>query len=238
MSGPNASLAGDGADRRPLTSRNTRWAGALARRLARGPLTPNGISMLSVVFATLAGAAFWASGRTEGGAQAALLVAAALGCQLRLLCNLLDGMVAVEGGRGTPDGPFWNEAPDRVADVVILVGAGLGAHEPALGWAVATLAVGTAYMRELGRANGTGSDFGGPMAKPHRMALMTGGALVAAVVSLLPVGAPVGALGILEIALWIVAAGALLTVVLRSRRLSAALNERQQGRRVDAADRA
>jgi phosphatidylglycerophosphate synthase len=63
---------------------------------------------------------------------------------MRLLCNLFDGMVAIEGGRKEADGPFWNEAPDRASDILILAGAGLGAGAVGLGWAAAALAVATA----------------------------------------------------------------------------------------------
>ena len=119
--------------RRPLATRSAGWAKALARGLARTRVTPNAISMASVLFAGLACVAFWAS---RGVADGWLVVAAAA-IQLRLLCNLLDGMVAVEGGKASADGAFWNEFPDRVADILILVGAGLGAAEPTLGWAAA-----------------------------------------------------------------------------------------------------
>jgi phosphatidylglycerophosphate synthase len=97
---------------------------------------------------------------------------------LRLLCNLFDGMVAVEGGKGAADGPFWNEFPDRIADILILVGAGVSIGLPGLGWAAASFAVLTAYVRELGRATGQPSDFSGPMAKQHRMATITAAALL------------------------------------------------------------
>jgi phosphatidylglycerophosphate synthase len=107
-----------------------------------------------------------------------MLIIAAVGCQMRLICNLLDGMVAIEGGKKAADGPFWNEAPDRVADMLILVGLGLAAGAVGHGWAAASLAVLTAYLRELGRAEGMAADFGGPLAKPQRMALVTGGAVL------------------------------------------------------------
>ena len=149
--------------------------------------------------------------------RALCLILGAAGCQLRLLCNLFDGMVAIEGGRKEPDGPFWNEAPDRASDILILVGAGLGAGAAGLGWAAAALAVATAYVRELGRAEGLGSDYGGPMAKQHRMAVMTG----AAVLAILLPGEPV-----LAWALWVLIAGALITVALRSRRLIGRLRSR------------
>ena len=180
-------------------------------------MTPNAISQAAVVFAALGGLGFWLSGATEGWVRALCLLLGAAGCQLRLLCNLFDGMVAIEGGRKEADGPFWNEAPDRASDILILAGAGLGAGAAGLGWAAAALAVATAYVRELGRAEGMGSDYGGPMAKQHRMAVMTGAAVVAIVLPGLPV---------LMWALGIVVAGALLTVALRSRRLIAALKAR------------
>ncbi|WP_104667197.1 CDP-alcohol phosphatidyltransferase family protein [Ensifer adhaerens] len=211
-------------DRRPLASRNTRWAQAIARRLASMNVTPNRISQASMLAAALAGLSFWLAGETEDGSRAALYIAAALFCQLRLLCNLFDGMVAVEGGKGEADGPFWNEFPDRVADILIFIGAGCGLGVPALGFAAATFAVLTAYVRELGRANGGPSDFSGPMAKQHRMATMT----LAAVLSAFE-GLWLGDGEILWIALLLVSAGAALTALLRARRQIAWLRHRNTG---------
>ena len=51
----------------------------------------------------------------------------------------------------------------------------------ALGWAAACLAMLTAYVRALGAGLGLHACFHGPMAKPHRMALLTGACLLAAV---------------------------------------------------------
>jgi phosphatidylglycerophosphate synthase len=209
-------------DRRPLASRDTRWARAVAKRMAAASITPNAISQASIVMATLAGAAFWLAGQESGVARSLLLVAAAAFCQLRLLCNLIDGMVAVEGGKGAPDGPFWNEFPDRIADMLILIGVGYGIAAPGLGWAAAALSVLTAYVRELGRGNGLPSDFCGPMAKPHRMALITGAALVSALEFLWG-----GSDEVLVLALWIVAIGAGLTALRRAYRQVRLLRERR-----------
>ncbi|WP_065376138.1 CDP-alcohol phosphatidyltransferase family protein [Ensifer adhaerens] len=200
-------------DRRPLASRNTRWAQAIARRLASMNVTPNRISQASMLAAAFAGLAFWLTGETQDGVRVTLFIAAALFCQLRLLCNLFDGMVAVEGGKGEADGPFWNEFPDRIADIFIFVGAGFAIGAPALGFAAAALAVLTAYIRELGRANGAPSDFSGPMAKQHRMATMT----LAAVLSALE-GLWLGDGEILWVALLLISIGAALTALFRVRR--------------------
>lgn len=198
-------------DRRPLASRNTRWAQSAARWLAARSVTPNRISQASIACGLAAGAAFWLSGSGVGWERGALLLAAALFCQLRLLCNLLDGMVAVEGGKGEADGPFWNEVPDRITDVAIMAGIGYGVAMPGLGWAAACLSVLTAYIRELSRANGAPSDFCGPMAKPHRMALVTAAAVLSAGEFLWN-----GRGEVLTAALWIVAAGAGLTALRRA----------------------
>ncbi|MBZ9808455.1 MULTISPECIES: CDP-alcohol phosphatidyltransferase family protein [unclassified Mesorhizobium] len=167
-------------DRRPLASRDTRWAQATARRLAALSVPPNRISQASILAGALAGAAFWLGGQSGGTSRLLLLLGAALFCQLRLLCNLFDGMVAVEGGKASADGPFWNEFPDRIADIAIMAGIGYGIGMPGLGWAAACFSVLTAYVRELGRANEAPSDFTGPMAKPHRMAAATVAALLSA----------------------------------------------------------
>jgi phosphatidylglycerophosphate synthase len=166
--------------------------------------------------AALAGLAFWLTGETQDGLRVALFIAAALFCQLRLLCNLFDGMVAVEGGKGEADGPFWNEFPDRIADLLIFVGAGFAIGVPALGFAAASFAVLTAYVRELGRANGAPNDFSGPMAKQHRMATMTLAALLSSLEGLW-----LGDGEILWIALLLISIGAALTALLRTRRQTA-----------------
>ncbi|MEK1868197.1 MAG: CDP-alcohol phosphatidyltransferase family protein [Ensifer adhaerens] len=207
-------------DRRPLASRNTRWAQAIARRLASMNVTPNRISQASMLAAAFAGLAFWLTGETQDGVRVTLFIAAALFCQLRLLCNLFDGMVAVEGGKGEADGPFWNEFPDRIADIFIFVGAGFAIGVPALGFAAATFGVLTAYVRELGRANGAPGDFSGPMAKQHRMATMT----LAAVVSAFE-GLWLGDGELLWIALLAISTGAALTALLRARRQIAWLRQ-------------
>jgi phosphatidylglycerophosphate synthase len=208
-------------DRRPIATRNAGWAQAAARRLAASRVTPNQISIASMGAAALAGAAFWWAGYSMGIAHAALLLLAAAFCQARLICNLLDGMVAMEGGKREPSGPFWNEFPDRIADILILAGAGLGLANPALGFAAATMAVFTAYVRELGRATGAPSDFSGPMAKPHRMAVMTGAAALATIEPLLPLTPGT----ILTAALWTITIGGGLTVLRRAVRLVAWLKQ-------------
>lgn len=180
----------DHGPRRELKSRNTGWARLLARAACASGLSPNAISVLSIFFAAGSMTCFlYVPDQTSPAASALLWFGAAAGIQFRLLCNLMDGMVAVEGGRASATGPVYNEVPDRVADVLILVGAGYSTRvEPGvlkffevlpLGWSCAVLAMATAYVRLLqGTLTGQQS-FMGPMAKQHRMAVLTLGSLVA-----------------------------------------------------------
>ena len=154
--------------------------------------------------------------------RALFLVAAAAFCQARLLCNLFDGMVAIEAGKSAADGGFWNEFPDRVSDLLIFAGMGYGIGQPALGWAAVAMAILTAYVRELGRGCGLSADFSGPMAKQHRMAVAT----IAALASILePLWS--GRNELLLAALWLVALGSAVTVIRRSQRIVRALRGRR-----------
>ena len=209
----------DLTNRRPLSSRDTKWAARITRELAARGATPNGISQASMVAALIAGLAFWALAATSGGViTALLLIIAALGCQMRLLCNLFDGMVAVEAGRAAPDGPLWNEFPDRVSDILIFTGVGLGVGLPWLGLAAAAMAVLTAYTRELGTSIGLAPDFCGPMAKQHRMAAITLAAFLALFeTAIVPMGTA------LTTALWLIMLGAAATSLRRAWRIRAAL---------------
>jgi len=88
----------------------------------------------------------------------------------------MDGMLAVEGGLKSPTGELFNELPDRIDDVLILVPLGYAGGSDwsiALGWVAACGAVGTAYLRAFGASLTGHNDFRGPMAKPHRMAAVT-----------------------------------------------------------------
>lgn len=64
---------------------------------------------------------------------------------------------------------------------LILVAAGYAAGIAWLGWLAALLAVTTAYVRLLGGSLAVPQDFGGVMAKQHRMAVLTGALVLQAV---------------------------------------------------------
>jgi hypothetical protein len=78
------------------------------------------ISASSVAFAA-AGAALLALRPDAVG-----LIGCALAVQARLVCNLLDGMVAIEGGKKSAVGSLYSEFPDRIADSLLIVALGYG----------------------------------------------------------------------------------------------------------------
>lgn len=208
-----------GAERRPLRSRDLSVMRNAAALLARAGITPNQISVMSIVFATVP-LYFFARG------QGYELWLAALGIQLRLLCNLLDGMVAVEHKKGSPVGELFNEVPDRVADTLIILGLGMrvGGNLP-LAYAAALVAMFTAYVRTTGVAAGAKAHFTGPMAKPHRMALLTAFALAG---PFLPGDGAYSFVRMSEGALWIIVVGGMFTVVRRLLRIAEDLRAKKQ----------
>lgn len=160
-------------NRRPIKARSVGLFQRLASTLAKTNVTPNQISVFSVVFSLIVPFSMWIFPVGSWGAS----LVALLGIQLRLICNLIDGMVAIEGGKKSPVGEIYNEFPDRIADTIIFFGVLLPFYEMpgamALAWATSFFAMFTAYTRVLGASARTKHYFLGPMAKQHRMAILS-----------------------------------------------------------------
>ncbi len=212
------------SDRRPIAARKLGIVQSMASILARVGVTPNSISVSSMFFAAIACAALIATPHVTDTTARLLWLVAAAGIQARLMANLLDGLVAVEGGKRTPVGELYNEVPDRVSDSLVLIGAGYAlTGQVEAGYLAALMAIMTAYVRAVGKGAGVGSDFGGPMAKQQRMAIITIGCVYLAC-------APQSwrheviinsrSFGILGIALVVITFGAALTSVLRLLRIA------------------
>lgn len=181
----------DSSVRRPLKSRGTAWAAFFSKWMLAIGLKPNFVSLFSMVFAALAGISMWQSARPDNGGW--LWLVAAFCVQGRLFCNLMDGLLAVEGGLKSATGELFNEIPDRIGDALILVPFGYAGGTDwtiALGWSAAAGAVLTAYIRALGASLTGKHDFRGPMAKPHRMAALTIGCIGLSMMDLLDRGFP------------------------------------------------
>ena len=117
----------------------------------------------------------------------------------------------------TPTGALFNELPERISDVVVLIAAGYSVTPSwgrEAGWSAAVLALLTAYVRVLGGALGRKQDFSGPMAKPQRGIVLIAACLLAAVEMALH-----GSEAVLAVSLILIAAGSAVTVYRRARRL-------------------
>ena len=196
-------------NRRPIKTRSAGWAKRITDRLVKRDISPNQISVASIAFA-LAGALAL---NIDNGLIGSLLCA--VGIQLRLLCNLFDGMVAIEGGKQSDIGSLYNEFPDRIADSLLIIGLGYAIGHVDLGWFAALAAALTAYVRVFGGSLGLKQTFMGPMAKQHRMAVMTTGLLLNAVETTV-----YGTHYVLLIALLIIAVGSAATCVTRTLAIS------------------
>jgi len=218
------------ADRRPIASRQTRSAQRVADWLIAHEVAPNAISLASIAFAALGLLCLLGTAPVGGWLARVLFLITALAAQARLLANLFDGMVAVGSGQASPLGEIYNDVPDRVADVLLLVGAGFGlGGSPLLGCSAALLALFVAYLRVLGNSLGVRDLFIGPMAKPQRMATLTAAcAYLALAPAAWPFALAAEGFGALSLALALILVGSIVTSVRRLQRIAADLRTRRR----------
>ncbi|WP_369977262.1 CDP-alcohol phosphatidyltransferase family protein [Xanthomonas bundabergensis] len=203
-----------------MTERGAQWRARLTTALRARGATPNGLSWTATGFAALAAPMFYWAWREPPRDAAALLLLAALALQARLLCNRLDGLMARQAQMIGRAGEVYNDAPDRLSDVLVCLGVGYGLQHvlswgAELGWAAALLCVGTAYVRMLGLACGVSEPVQGPMARVQRMHWLSLAALLAAAALLLQRSAIAQTIVVLALALLV--AGAVLTLAIRLR---------------------
>ncbi|MEK6239069.1 MAG: CDP-alcohol phosphatidyltransferase family protein [Planctomycetales bacterium] len=214
----------DQSDRRPLNTRQLKFSQTLTNALAKTGATPNMISVVGMLFGVVGG--FVLAATRDATYPAAWFLAGAACIQFRLLCNMLDGMVAEVQNSGSPVGAIYNEVPDRVSDAATLIGGGYAAGgDVVLGFVAACLALFVAYIRAQGKAAGAPQAFHGPMAKPQRMFAVTVACLYAAIapLSIQPAFGPFPNCSTTAVALSIIIAGELITVVRRLRFIAASL---------------
>ncbi len=206
--------------RRPISSRKWPIFQTVSRKLATSGVSPNVISVTGLVMAVLAGVCLAVTGCVESPLTDRFLwLSAGLLVQLRLLANLLDGMVAVESGKTSPLGQLYNEVTDRFADLAVLIGLGHAqGGEPLSGYLAGCLAILGAYVRTEARLAGAPQDYAGPMAKQHRMFVVT---VVAVSLGVMPtnlslhcpwMGYPIG---VVRIGLAVIIAGTFIMIVRR-----------------------
>ena len=165
------------SNRRPLKVRGSVWSQKFASYLSKKDITPNQISIASIVASFTASIFILLISNDNFFTIWISPILAVLFIQMRLLCNLFDGMVALEGGKSTKSGELFNDIPDRVSDSLLFIALGYSITNISfgieLGYLAALFAALTAYVRVLGASMQAGSCFKGPMAKQHRMAILT-----------------------------------------------------------------
>src|SRR5216117_1078093 len=210
-------------DRRPIATRNRKWAQAATAWLAARDVSPNAISIAGMFACIVGGIALGASSVAD---YRVLWIIAALGAQLRLTANMLDGMVALASGRASKVGELYNEIPDRVSDAAVFIGAGFAwGGNIALGYIATILAVFTAYVRAAGKIAGAPTEFCGPMAKQHRMLVITLICLYSAITprSWQMITFNGSQIGLMTLGLVVIVVGCVITVFRRVSRITQAL---------------
>src|SRR5213080_4512979 len=210
-------------DRRPIATRDRKWAQAATAWLAARHVSPNAISIAGMFACIVAGIAL---GVTSVAEYRILWIIAALGAQLRLTANMLDGMVALASGRASKVGELYNEVPDRISDAAVFIGAGFAwGGNIALGYIGTILAIFTAYVRAAGKIAGAPNEFCGPMAKQHRMLVITLICLYSAITpsSWQMITFNDSQIGLMTLGLVVIVVGCVITVFRRVSRITQAL---------------
>jgi len=135
-------------------------------------------------------------------------------------------MVALASGRASKVGELYNEIPDRVSDAAVFIGAGFACGgNIALGYIATILAIFTAYIRAAGKIAGAQNEFCGPMAKQHRMLIITLICLYSAVTprSWQIISFNDSQIGLMSFGLVIIIAGCAFTAIRRVSRIGRAL---------------
>ena len=212
--------------RRPIADAFRKTAHGAVRICVHLNIHPDVISYLSIVAAAVAALCFWRSA-----AQPWLLIPAAAFCYLRLWFNMLDGMVALAAGKASWRGEILNDLPDRVSDILIFVGvAHSGWCSPFSAYWAALMAILTAYVGMFGQAVGVQREFSGIMAKPWRMVVLhIGGWTTLALLWWNQGEIQFGPLTVLDWTCLLIIAGCIQTIVVRLRRIMAALEKKAKG---------
>jgi phosphatidylglycerophosphate synthase len=215
--------APEAIDRRPIATRNRKWAQAATIWLASRNVSPNAISIAGMCACIAAGIAL---GATSIADYRVLWLIGALGAQLRLTANMLDGMVAIASSRASKTGELYNEVPDRISDAAVFIGAGYAwGGNVTLGYIATILAIFTAYVRAAGKIAGAPNEFCGPMAKQHRMLVVT---LICVYAAITPrswqlIHFSDLRIGLMTLGLAVIVAGCVITVIRRVARIAHAL---------------
>jgi CDP-diacylglycerol--glycerol-3-phosphate 3-phosphatidyltransferase len=139
-----------------------------ASALARMKLTPNNVSLLSLIFATLAGVSYYYSFNNQLFLFAALVLVI-----LNSFTDAVDGVMARKMNLQSDLGDFLDHVIDRYADTFIICGIFFAGYA---NWMIGVCAITgvliTSYMGTQGQAVGGKRHYGGIMGRADRLALI------------------------------------------------------------------
>ena len=165
---------------------------AAVRLLVARRVSPNLLSLLSLLCAALAGVAFALSDGGRGSITL-WLVLAALFVTLNAVLDGLDGLVAREMGNASRKGDFLDHVIDRYADLLMIGGIVFGGYAP---WPIGLLALLgvllASYMGTQAQAVGIGRMYSGLLGRADRIVLILGATALTVIYPLpLPSSGPV-----------------------------------------------
>ena len=150
---------------------NSGFVRTTTRFFANRGISPNLLSLLSLVFAALAGILFGLS-RTSMSFNLFLVLAGVFVC-LNAVLDGLDGLVAREIGNASRKGDFLDHVIDRYSDVFIIGGIVFGGYA---GWQIGVVAIIgvllSSYMGTQAQAVGLSRMYGGLLGRADRMILI------------------------------------------------------------------
>jgi CDP-diacylglycerol--glycerol-3-phosphate 3-phosphatidyltransferase len=191
----------------------------LTEALTRRGVSADQVTTAGVLAAVLGGAAIGMGDRWHP-----LWLAVPVLVLARIAANALDGLVAVASATARPAGELYNETADRIGDAAFLGAVALvSGVPPALAIGALAAAELASFIGITARAAGGTRRYDGPMGKPDRMAVVALAGLVAAFLGRSSAGL------VWNVALVVIAAGAVITAVNRYRRAHRELDRPSEG---------
>lgn len=167
---------------------------------------PNTITLASIPFSVGAGLCFFKSDWLW------TLWVGPICILLKMICNFLDGMVARAREMCSPKGEALQEAVDRIADTVILLGL---AYSPfgqlTLGLVAIPMVLISSYLGILYKAVGGDRIFAGVMAKGDRLTLI----MIVSIIQFFWQG-QIFEMHAFDVLLWMIIFGSAITIVQRT----------------------
>ncbi len=156
------------------------WLRMEAEIAYKAGLTPNHISLIGVLLASLSGIIYWISGRMpETNLKLTLTFLAPTIFLLSGFCDALDGVLARTYGKSTVFGGFLDSLLDRYADSVVYFGLVMGGWcEVSWGTAALIGSLLVSYVRAKSEAAGVDMETIGLAERAERIIIISSGSYI------------------------------------------------------------